>query len=926
MNTIATEIQSKMEIVANYKKTFEEQNDSDVRTLEKKLQRKQAVVSENSDKVMNSISTKIQSKMERPSTAKYNEEEVKALEEKLQKKQAAASENRNKVMNSIAIKIESKMERVTNFKNNVNEKNVSDVRALEEKLQKKQAAVSENRVKVMSSIATKNQSKMERVTSVKYNEEELKVLKEKLQKKQAAVSENKNNFMNSIATKIQSKMERVANYKKAIEEQNVSEVRVLEKKLQKKQAIVSENKYNLMNDMSSRIQLKLDKVTNFKNSFNEQNISHVASLEKKLQKKQATATINKEKLMSNVSTKLQSKTEKVSNIKTYIKEQETTKVKVLEEKIVERQARASSNKENLIEKNSERFLVKKNRIMNANESALSTVSDLDQRLTEKMNSAVQRKDDILTDIVGLNNKNKLAKLQEFQNRNDQKVKDLSVRNKTKLLVASQKRNKALSDVSKKVGYKTDTRHERALLYRDAKIFNLSSVQNKLEHKMSAARERKEGIVAAKSSKATEKLVMSSKKAQEILIERKAREKKLKMKYEDKLKSAERRRELMRELEDQKKEIMRMKREKIRSLKLLKNQKKITEKIERQGKSMTTPNYSFDTIKEGVVEEEEEDEDELNSDEKLSETFEEDSVIDLQEGNDQPQDNLYAICDEEDGELISEETFEERRLAAQAQAREEIRVAKEVKREEMANITKEIEERREAARVQALEEIQLAKEAKVNAMATFSTENNEKSLLDDNKDGSHSSLYYQSEPEDEDEDEPQVTVGGLTELKNPEERVLTPSTASTTSVYSISASSDWGADEEISYTDSMFESTDNLEEVKLEHESESKDVITLQQATTDLARIIRQCDVKLSDIQLMQSLILAEEASRSGKDEFKTLANLDELDRVEMTLRLRQDKPSRFSRFKRVKQEAGERVRAFKRTAARIDMARRSTVR
>ena len=51
---------------------------------------------------------------------------------------------------------------------------------------------------------------------------------------------------------------------------------------------------------------------------------------------------------------------------------------------------------------------------------------------------------------------------------------------------------------------------------------------------------------------------------------------------------------------------------------------------------------------------------------------------------------------------------------------------------------------------------------------------------------------------------------------------------------------------------------------------SADLVALNNATQDLSRAIRACNVKLLDIQVMQSIILAEEAAYNGTDEFKTV--------------------------------------------------------
>jgi len=62
-----------------------------------------------------------------------------------------------------------------------------------------------------------------------------------------------------------------------------------------------------------------------------------------------------------------------------------------------------------------------------------------------------------------------------------------------------------------------------------------------------------------------------------------------------------------------------------------------------------------------------------------------------------------------------------------------------------------------------------------------------------------------------------------------------------------------------------------------------DSFATQEKALDHIAVERQprVDVKLSDIQVMQSIILAEEAGLEGKDEFKTVEHLHELDSTQM---------------------------------------------
>merc|ERR1712045_530005 len=71
----------------------------------------------------------------------------------------------------------------------------------------------------------------------------------------------------------------------------------------------------------------------------------------------------------------------------------------LKEKLQKKQATAIANRDNLMSRITEKLHLKNNKIANAAESAQTQKRDLQEKLIAKMNSASQRKEAILTDIV-----------------------------------------------------------------------------------------------------------------------------------------------------------------------------------------------------------------------------------------------------------------------------------------------------------------------------------------------------------------------------------------------------------------------------------------------------------------------------------------------------------------------------------------------
>jgi len=137
-----------------------------------------------------------------------------------------------------------------------------------------------------------------------------------------------------------------------------------------------------------------------------------------------------------------------------------------------------------------------------------------------------------------------------------------------------------------------------------------------------------------------------------------------------------------------------------------------------------------------------------------------------------------------------------------------------------------------------------------------------------------------------------------ELKS--EYCLSVETSSTaTSSYDWEDTISYSVSDDQSRSSSSSMSSMSLSNVKFEPGTGAADVRKLEKAADDLAQAIEACDVKLSDIQLMQSIVLAQEAASDGKDEFKTTENLDGLDSIEMS----------FSRKKRKKIRLAFRIEA-----------------
>ena len=96
--------------------------------------------------------------------------------------------------------------------------------------------------------------------------------------------------------------------------------------------------------------------------------------------------------------------------------------------------------------------------------------------------------------------------------------------------------------------------------------------------------------------------------------------------------------------------------------------------------------------------------------------------------------------------------------------------------------------------------------------------------------------------------------------------------------------------------------------------------------------IAELDIKLSEIQIMQAIILAEEASLKGDDSFTTVDKIDDLDRVNVSVTL--DRETTGGKLKKrahnffaysmkqakvAKERANQTIKDMKRQAQKVEL-------
>eukprot|EP00555_Chaetoceros_dichaeta_P012635 CAMPEP_0198253658 /NCGR_PEP_ID=MMETSP1447-20131203/4063_1 /TAXON_ID=420782 /ORGANISM="Chaetoceros dichaeta, Strain CCMP1751" /LENGTH=339 /DNA_ID=CAMNT_0043939421 /DNA_START=229 /DNA_END=1248 /DNA_ORIENTATION=+ len=152
----------------------------------------------------------------------------------------------------------------------------------------------------------------------------------------------------------------------------------------------------------------------------------------------------------------------------------------------------------------------------------------------------------------------------------------------------------------------------------------------------------------------------------------------------------------------------------------------------------------------------------------------------------------------------------------------------------------LEKRRLVARAKLVEEIRQAKEVKCHEMAKFAKEREEAKLAEEKHEGKGS--------------------GKIKSKKNSaEELVVGVQNSTLCKVLDC-------AEEELYDSDFSDSSFDPAIEVM---DNSTADTDAVQVTVTDLIQAIEGFNTRLADIELMHSIILAEDAAVTGKDEFKT---------------------------------------------------------
>jgi len=477
----------------------------------------------------------------------------------------------------------------------------------------------------------------------------------------------------------------------------------------------------------------------------------------------------------------------------------------------------------------------------------------------KLESASSRRDLSISSIVEKSDTR--AKMEKSSLRIESyhlKVKELSGKFNQKMEAASKRKAEILENTVRGKAAHTHIKAEKTKnnqVQRDARV---AAMQEKLERKLLLALERKENIIATRSSKASSNVSISSKRGKNAMKQKEMMMEKMRQKSERRSDGASSRKKKLRDLEHQKKEVMMLRREISKSLsaesKLESMQKKLEDKMmsahERKShflaakKAKAAEHYSS-TSDRGleILKEKETQESQARTKvgQKLESAERRRLAIAQKEQDKRQKVNMRRQKAMELAKLRKSERaqiagWEEESLSPVDEIEEFTEVDLDVAKNEIDSTTEEDElsyansygERRLQAKQQLVEEIRRANEVKYEEMERLTQEIKRPGIVQ--RDTSVSGQSF--------------------------------GTIDTNEILSFDEGE--GGDMSISGLSTVRE--------------EEYNAIDRKKAQAVLA--LAELDIKLSEIQLMQAILLAEEASLSGQSEFQTAnKSVEDLNRV-----------------------------------------------
>ena len=841
---IASKGQARLDKVASARTLVERQHDAELMARKKSLEQKQTQAFNRKEYFLVSKMAQLNSKNTKASLMKevlgqQKDAEVDAIREKMDAKLREAAEKKEFARLKFSEKVQAKFAKISDTK----ESTKQSLKEMSDKISEKIIAANTRKSLIdsesMEKISGRLSKKQEQALYLQEADDaSVSSRKQELDEKYARAAERKQALIDARKAKISGHLSKKQEQALYVQESDDASVSSRKQELDEKYARAAERKHALIEARKAKVNAYLSQTfTRGQEAIKRKeemslsgadmiitNASSLSSIQEDMEADSAGLAItdsalgwlDDENSVASMSSSASSKSRVQRRLESYKKKTAS------KSNIAEKLQAAERRREMTISATQERagFSAKMDKVSLKMQVAESKISELSIKLGEKMKAHSDRKS---------------------------KHMEVSIRGKTvaKNMKIEEARGKQVE--------------------KDAKV---TALQEKLESKLLAALERKESIVAAKVAKASGDISVSSARGKSAVERKEAMMLKIMKKSESKMDSASKRRRQLRALEKKKQEVMMVRREMARTMsaddKLVSIQKKLAMKMssaqERNqryidAKKAKAAEYASSISDRGDEIAKERESSEVETKTKLDEKL--DAAMKRKA-------ELQAKCDQKNAiaearrkkakELAKQRKLERNEISNWEEESVSPSTIENLKSEDLDDVNLDgtghedsnmddaqgeekndqksvgsYEERRLLAKQQLMDEIQLANEAKQDEMVRLSNEIKKSKRPSHIRNRSSSAASVQSFGTIDTNDclsfeEGEVSISGLSTVR---------------------------------------EEQGNADRRK---------------AQTALA--LAELDIKLSEIQIMQAILLAEEASISGKDSFKTVdKSVDDLSSV-----------------------------------------------
>ncbi len=876
-----------------------------------------------------------------------------SIMEKSELKLSQAAERKEQHIMSIVAKNQEKLQKVSANRDMKASQVEADARAIQEKSEIKLSQASERKEQHITNIVTKNQEKAEKVAEISQSFSDLpvKVTQEQLDEKLSLAAERKQQRLQNITDRLHEKMEKISSARSLVEQQHEAETKAIEEKASQKLNLAITKKENIRLEASEKMKSKMDKISETKKSaeihlkaLGEKFAQKMAQAALK-NERPSSADWNKrlEDHRQSNNAKLESRKEQLEKKLFYAAERKQDQLDAKAAKAAaylsatyQRGLDAMKNREESSITGEESFVdvgilpltsIREIDEFDQNSQSVNEADEFDQQsrnleessVAGSISSSASRKSRIQVrleswkqptpsretldaKLKAASSRRKLAILDvqekanigtKFEKASNKMhtahiaLKQLEEKFNQKMIAATQRKEEILSNTVEKASGSRNNFDDKAQ-EEDKKV---SAMQEKLESKLLAALERKEKIIAARAKKAGGKVSDSLERGQSALKQKDMIMERVKVQNQSKLESAKSRRKCLRDLEKEKREVNMMRR--LMTQKMMQDDDDVSvsslqEKLEQKLKNASERKKNYLAAKASRAADHVSSTSERGLEAMKQRETSEISLEDKLEAAARRKANLAA---EEEKKLETRRRRREyaRELARQKKAEQEMIAKWETKSFESKRLPvldedaeekdEEFDEETDLNSVAREEE--KTKEDFENLLLKPSEETYDskkvaaRNMLADEirraNEAKKRELFMITEERREMERRNQA----MKDIQRPTSLDYHNRAPSVGTMGSIDTSDLCSFDEEDI-------SISGLSTVK---EEQSKNERRKAQAALALAEL----DIKLSEIQIMQAILLAEEASINGESEFKTCdKSMSDLNNVKVTIDVQED--------------------------------------